>query len=77
MAMLRFCMCQIQNTCSLQINQYNLYFFFQDINQFLTRCEDCGNKVKPSSLITHKMKNCQGMNYIDNDSDITINNKVS
>ncbi|XP_015366814.1 PREDICTED: uncharacterized protein LOC107163755 isoform X2 [Diuraphis noxia] len=46
-----------------------------DIDQFLTRCEDCGNKVKPSSLITHKMKSCKGMNYIENDNDITMNNK--
>ncbi|XP_025193705.1 uncharacterized protein LOC112593511 [Melanaphis sacchari] len=44
-----------------------------DITQLLIRCEDCGNKVKPSSLITHKQKNCRGVNNIENGNDFNIN----
>ncbi|KAE9535993.1 hypothetical protein AGLY_007894 [Aphis glycines] len=44
-----------------------------DITQLLVRCEDCGSKVKPSSLITHKQKNCKGVYNIENGNDSYIN----
>lgn len=30
----------------------------------LVKCDECGHKVKPSSLVTHKLKNCKG--FIEN-----------
>lgn len=35
----------------------------------LVRCEECGNKVKPSSLLTHKLKNCKGVITMENGND--------
>ncbi|XP_060869788.1 uncharacterized protein LOC132944454 isoform X2 [Metopolophium dirhodum] len=46
-----------------------------DITHLLTRCEDCGNKVKPSSLITHKLKTCKGVINIDNSNKTNDNSK--
>lgn len=43
-----------------------------DIQQLLLRCKDCGNKIKPSSLVTHKLKSCKGVNSLENVHNIII-----